>query len=504
MARVLLRVAAAVGWAALGLAAAAGVALAALTLLATAPFSRAYVASRVVRVLDDQIAGHVALKSIAVLPGGGVELDGLEITDPEGHLVPSVGHARITIDVMGLRRQAVGIAVDLAAPSVLIEEERGGGTSLARAFAPENPSPERAREGGSPWTVYVSRLVIRSGDLWWLDTRHETRLQASALDVDARGSWSSRRSRVELRLGGNIDAPVTAPVAIELAGGTDGTQVRLPVLRASLGQTSVALVGEGDLARRTARLAALKVDVARDLARAVASRVPGGDDLDATGYAESDGTTLTAAVRAEPVDRAAVAGRSGVADAAIALRLADPAQALGFDVAVERLDPSRLAADAPPGRITLSAHGAAAGRSLRELRGRIEARVQASRLRGGEIRSAELVARADHGTVDVSRAALSAPGISAGGALRWRDRGAVGGRIVADATDLAAAVRNASALLGTRAPALAGRARIEGTFAGTADAPSATAGIDAPCVRLGGIALSGARIPVDGAGAPRT
>ncbi|HEX9052261.1 MAG TPA: translocation/assembly module TamB domain-containing protein [Anaeromyxobacter sp.] len=504
MARTLRRVAAAIGWTVLGIAAAIGVGLAALSFLATAPFSRGFVASRVVRVVDEAIAGHVALKSVVVLPGGGVELEGLEITDPEGHLVLSVGRARLSLDLTGLRRRIVRIAVELEAPSVMVEEERGGGTSIARAFAPSNPSPKAAPAQPSAWSVHVSRLAIRSGDVWWVDARHETRVEAGGLDVDARGIWSARRTRVELRLSGDLDEPVPGRLSVELAGGTDGTAVRLPVLRASLGETSVALVGEGDLARRTGRLAALRVDVARDLARTMASRVPGGDDLEATGYAEADGATLTAAVRAEPTGGAGAAGRGGVADAAIALRLSEAARALGFDVALDRLDPSRLAAQAPPGRITLSAHGAAEGGSLRELRGRIEARVQASRLRGGEIRSAELVARADHGTIDVSRATLSAPGISLDAAVHWRDRGAVGGRLAAEASDLEAAVRNASALAGRRPPALSGRARVEGTFGGTADAPRATAAVDASSLRLGGVGLAGARLTVEGAGPLRT
>ncbi|HET8542107.1 MAG TPA: translocation/assembly module TamB domain-containing protein [Anaeromyxobacter sp.] len=502
MRRALARAVATAGWAALGLAAFLGVALAALSFLATAPFSRAFVAARVVAILDDAIAGHVTLQSIEVLPGGGMELRGLEISDPEGHLVLSVGRARVAADVTGLRRRAVGISVELDAPSVMLEEERGGGVSIARAFAPARPSAPREqaeRGGGGGWTIYVSRLAIRRGDVWWVDAENETRLEATALDVDARGLWGPERARVELRLGGSLDVPAGAPVSLELAGGRDGAAVRVPVLRAQLGRTAVALLGEADLARRAGRLAVTRADLSRDLARAVAPAVPPGGDLDATAYAESDGTTLTAALHAEPAGGDA----GGRADAAAALTLREGARALGFDVAIDRLDPSRLAADAPAGEITLTARGAAAGRSLKELRGRVDARLQRSRLRGGDVHAAELVARADRGTVDVSRATLSAPGLSLDAAGRWRDGGAVGGRVSADASDLAVLARNAGKLLGTRPAAVAGRARIEGTFGGTTAAPTAAATVDAPAFRIGGIALSGARLALEGAGPVR-
>ncbi len=502
MARLPSRVLAATGWAALGIAAAIGVGLAAVTFLATASFSRSFIAARVVKVLDDAIAGHVALKSVAVMQHGGVELEGLEISDPEGHLVLSVGRARVALDVTGLLRRAVGISLELDAPSVMLEEERGGGVSITRAFAPANPSPPKQTpvgEGGSGWTIFVSKVAIRGGDVWWVDAGHDTRLEASGLDLDARGLWGPRGARAELRLRGDLVAPVSTPISLELAGALDGTAVRLPVLRAQLGRTAIALAGEGDVARRAGRVVLLRVEIARDLARAVASGVPPGADLDAIGYAESDGTMLTAAVRAEPRGERA----DGRADAAIALRLADPVVALGFDVAVDRLDPSRLAAEAPPGEITLAARGAAAGRSFRDLRGRIEARIQASRLRNGEIRSAEIVARADRGTIDVSRAVVVAPGLSLDGAVRWREGGAVAGHVHADASDLAALARNVSGLLGTRPAAIAGRARIDATLGGTWDAPTASATVDAPLVRTGSIAISGARVEVEGAGPAR-
>jgi translocation and assembly module TamB len=458
------------------------------------------VAGRVVALLDEVIAGRVRLAGIEVLPRGGIELRGLEVLDPEDHLVLSVGRARVFADLTGLRARTIGVAVELEAPSVLLEEEAGGGVSIARAFAGSRPPVEDPRAGapggGTAWTIRVSRLAVRRGDVWWVNAAGATRLEARDLDLDARGVGGPGGAELELRLRGALAAPVAAPVTLELAGRIADGAVRVPVLRVEVGGTSLAAVGAGDLARRSGRLAVLRLGVERDHARALAPSAPGGDDVAGAGYAESDGRTVSAAVRVEPAGD----GTGGRADAAVAARLAEPGAAVGFDVALDRLDPSRLAAGAPPGALSLAARGAAAGRSREDLRARLSARLERSRLRRGEIRSAEVVLRADRGDLEVSRAVLAAPGVSLDAALRWREGGAVGGRLSADATDLALLAANAGALLGEAPPPLAGRARLEVALAGTSAAPSASATVEAPLTRIGGLSLGGLRVSADAAG----
>lgn len=489
-----------VGSTVLGLLAAAGVALALLAAVAELPFTRPFVASRIVRFLDDAIAGTVALKGISVLPRGGIELRGLEVYDPHGHLVLSAGRARFFLDVTALRARAVGLTAELEAPSVLLEEEPGGGFSIARAFEPAAVREVRpgapAPEGGSPWTLVLSHLTIRRGDFWWIGAGGDTRLEASAVDLDARGLVGPRRTRVDLRLAGALDAPVAAPITLQVAGSLAGSAFRVPVLRAELGGTRLEAVAEGDLARRSGRIALTRLGVAREVARAFAPGTPAGDDVAATAYAESDGSVLTVAVRAEPTGE----GARGQADAAVAARVSAPGAALGFDAVLDRLDPSRLSADAPPGEVTLSARGAASGRTLSDLRGRLTATVQRSRLRRGEIGRAELVARAEKGTIEVSRAVASAPGLDLDGTFRWREGGDVSGRVAAEAKDIAAALANAGALLGRRLPAMQGRARIDATLAGTSAAPRATATVAAPIFRTGSLALAGVRLTAELAG----
>ncbi|HEY6101223.1 MAG TPA: translocation/assembly module TamB, partial [Anaeromyxobacter sp.] len=321
--RILGRALAWLGWAALTVAAVLGVALAALAVLATAPMTRPFVASRAVRFLDEAIAGSLVLKGVTVLPGGGIELRGLEVYDPHGHLVLSVGRARFFVDITGLRGRAVGVAIELESPSVLLEEEEGGGVSIVRAFEPARrpaeaaPGKGRGGGGGSAWTIHVTHVTIRNGDFWWVDHRGGTRLEASGLDLDGRGLVGPGLSRADLRLRGALEVPVSGPLALELAGGITGSALRIPVLRAQVAGTELSAVADGDLSRIRGRVAVNRLGIARDVARAFAPRTPPGDDLDGSAYAESDGAVATLAVHAEPAGEAA----RGRADAAVAARV---------------------------------------------------------------------------------------------------------------------------------------------------------------------------------------
>jgi translocation and assembly module TamB len=98
--------------------------------------------------------------------------------------------------------------------------------------------------------------------------------------------------------------------------------------------------------------------------------------------------------------------------------------------------------------VTLSGRGALAGRSLEDLRADVVLSDRALAPPEGELGPGEIVARAERGAYDVRRLTLRAPGLALDGAMRWRPRGAVSGRLVADAADLGAVRRNPGALLG--------------------------------------------------------
>lgn len=488
-----------VGWALLGLAALAGLALSAAVLLASTQLARPFVASTLIRIADDALAGQFELEGVGVLPGGAIELRGLRVIDPDGHLVLAVDRARVLADVTRLRNRSIGLTVELEGASVLVEEERDGGISLARAFAPSRPSEPRApgveEPPGAPWRLRFQQVTLRRSDVWWVSADGETRLEAQGVDVDARGVVGPGRVLAELRLSGSLELPVEGPLSIEVRGALDERALRVGVLRVRLGDTSVDGLGEVDLATRRGRVALGRLTVDRGAARELLPQVALGADLEATAYVESDGAVATGAVHvAPPAGDAAAAGpaRGGRADAAVAIRL-DGTRALGADVAVDRLDPARLHLRAPPGAVTLTARGGAAGDALETLRGRVAVSLARSRLRGAELGPGELSARADRGRWEVQRLALSAPGLTARGAGTWRQRGAVAGKVALEATDLGRALENVGRLLDERLPALGGRVKLDGALSGTAAAPVLDARVDAPSFAVGGLAWLGLR-----------
>ncbi len=489
----------------LGAAALTGLSISALSLFAATSPGRRAVASALVRIIDEQVAGHLDLDGIEVLPSGGIELRGLRVLDPDGHLVLAVGAARVFLDLTAMRSRTVGLAVELEAPSVMLEEEPGGGVSIARAFAPSRPSRRAAvrpgqpseQGGGFPWTIHVSRIDVRGGDLWWADSSGETRLDATELDVAGRGSFGPRGVRAEIRLGGRIEEPLAEPLAIELAGALDRDEVGIPVLDVKIGETALHAVGEGDLARRSFRVAVTRLALDRAEALALVPGAPAGSDLGATAYAESDGRDATAAVRVEP---AAPDGRGGRADAAVATTLAAVGSALGFDVDVDGVDPSRVAAQLPSGEVNMVARGAVSGTRVADLRGHVAASITRSRLRRGVVTSAKLVARAAGGKLEIERLTAAAPGVSLDGSGLWREGGPVSGQLGANASDLAVASRNVAALLGTEAVALGGRARVEATLEGTSAAPAIAARIDAPSLGFGTLRATSANLSLQAGG----
>ncbi len=503
-------------WGLFGAAALAGVALSGALLLAVAPGSRGWVASWVVGAIDEAIAGSLELDAIEVLPNGGVLVRGLRVFDPHGRRVISVGEARVFLDVTRLRARRIGLKVDLEAPEVDLVREADGSLSLSQAFAPAHPAPgkrgepEPATAGRPGWTIELTSLVLRGGAVH-LPAEGGRRYDASGLDLEARGAWGNG-GYVDARLRGQLDAPVEAPIEVDVYLALEGERLSVPLLSVKAGASAMELAGEADLARRSGRAAVSRLGV--DPAQ-LAAVVPAAEvgDLTATAYVESDGQVATAAAHVEP--RARSDGGPGVrppggrapeprprseagrADAAVAARLQPGTTAFGFDVVADRLDPERVLPFAPKGRITLTARGAATGTGLKDATGRVAVALSPSRLRGGELGPAQLSATARNGYVVIPRLSAAAPGGAISGAGRWREGGPVEGRITLDAPDLRRLGQNLAALLGAEVLPLGGSARLEVSLSGTSEEPAAHATLEAASLRTGEVALSGVRAAAD-------
>jgi translocation and assembly module TamB len=473
------------GLAALGAVAAAGVLLSAAAAFTASPFGRPMVAGLVVRQLDGLLAGTLALGGIE-LQLTGVELRDLEVRDPAGRQVLRVRRGLVSLDLRRLHRREIGLSAELDGPAVLLEELPDGGVGLARAFSPARPAAPRlegasASPGRLAWTIHLPRLTVREGEVLWLGAGGETRLEAAALEAGGAGSYGPRGGDAQLAVRAAVSAPSRGPLSLEVAASLDGDRLSVPLARASLGATALEALGELDLRGHAGRVALVRLGLARDQAEALAPRAAPGGDLAATGYAEADGERATAFLEVRPDGGGTAAGQARLAAAARGL----PPAALGFDVAVQELDPSRLVAAAPAGRISLSARGAAAGTGLADARGRLDLRVAASRLGAGSFGPLELRAAASGGRVEVGRLEARLPGLAVSGAGEWRDRGPVSGRITLDAADLARFTGNLAALGGPALPAVQGRVRAEASLSGTGAAPMLRGAVEAPRLALG-------------------
>ena len=502
--RVLRRALAGIAWSLLAAVAFAGVALSAAALFALVPGGRRIVASIAVGKIDDALAGTLKLEAVQVLPHGGVLVKGLQVFDPDGHRVLAVRSASVFADLTGLTRREIGIRIELDGPEVALVRDADGTLALARALAPTASTaappaaPATVSARRPAWTVRLSRLVVRGGAVRWPEPDGPTVYAASGIDVDARGAWGPEGGFVDGRVRGRLDLPAAVPLAVDLLATLDGDSLRVSVLSARAGDDAIDAIADADVARLAGRVAVLRVGI--DRAR-VAAFVPGTPFAGLAGraYAESDGRVATGALRAQPGG-----DNPGRVSAAVAVRALPLPEAIGFDVAADRLDPSRVVTFAPPGRITLTARGAARGTGAADLAGRVDVALAPSQLRGGQVGPATLVASARAGAVEVTRFTAAAPGLSISGAGRWREGGPVEGTLTAESSDLAVVARNLGLLLERAPPPVAGPAHFDATLSGTSGAPSVRIAVDAPRLRTSGVSLSGARLDATTSGPLRS
>jgi translocation and assembly module TamB len=492
----------ALGWAVLSLLALTGVALSGLVAYASSSFGRPVVAAKVIRLLDAQVAGHLDLGGLELLPDGTIVVHDFTANDPDGKLVLQVDRLLVSVDLRRLRNRVVGFAVELDGAAVLVNEDLDGHLSLVRAFAPAHPGPERPREarrapwreplGG--WTLQLRRLEVRDATFWWQDAVGRTRVELQDLSLTARALVGPHRARTEISLRGQALDPVPGPITLDLRATLNEDRLRVPLLRAGVGATNVAGLADVDLDTRIGRAALLRAEIDRAQARQLVKRAPSGADLAFQAYADADGSVATLALKVEPK-----------ADAAVAVRL-DGARALGFDIVTRELDPAALSAAVPAGKVSLRAHGGLAGAGFASLRGNLDLALDRSTFGGGELGPAAAAVHVEPGSWEAERVSLVAPGVKLDGRLAWKKGGGAAGHLAADVGDLARATANAEKLLRRALPRLSGEAHVEADLSGTAAAPSIAARVSAPTLAVGGTTASGveARVTASGPFRPGT
>lgn len=460
----------------------AGVALSLGYALVATDAGRAVLVPRLVRAVDDAIAGSIALRGMRLLPGGGVELLGLRIADPDGDVVLAVERLRVHADLSRLRSRAIGFRVEVESPAAVLKREEDGALSIARAFAPTHPSPGGGR-GPPTWTIRLTRLSLRGGSLRYADAQRRTAFEVDGVDLDGRAAYGRRGARLELALRGTMVAPERAPISVEVAGGLRDTDLRVRMLRVRAGDTAIDAAAHLDTRSWRGRVAVLALAFdASQVAKALPA-LPLAADVAGTLYAESDGATASAALDLRPA-------RGGAAEGAAAVRLPPGATAAGAEVRLVGLDLSRVLRGAPVTRIVLEARGHGSGGDLDTLRGAVSASLAPSRFRAGAVGPIELRATADRGVVEVARLDAAAPGVALHGRGRWRRGGTIAARVAVDASDLAAARRNGELLLARALPPMSGALRLDADVSGTARAPAVALQLGSASLGIGTAAVT--------------
>ena len=478
----------------LGVLASAGAALSLAFLVISTDLGRGLLLPRLLRLANGAIAGSIELERFHLLSGGGVELVGARVVDPDGDVVLSLERARAYVDLARLRSKVLGVRVELERPVVVLKREEDGSLSLARAFASTHPSTSSKEPSSFSWTIRLTRLTVRGGSIKYVDATQRTALQVDDLGVDARGGYAPGRGRAELTLRGAMVSPERAPIALDVAAGFRGTQLRVRQLRATVGDTALDLVGDIDWASRRGRAALLALAVDAAQVQTLAPKASLAGDLDGTLYVESDGHAATAALDVSPRNG------GGGAHAAAAVRLPPGPMAAGADVRVAGLDLSRVLRGAPPTSITLDARGHATGTDLATLEGAVALSLAPSRVRTGQLGPAELRATAHRGLVEVTRLEASLPGGSLRGQGRWRRRGEIAAQVTIDAANVGVLRRDLESLMARPLPELAGAVHAEVNVAGTEAAPSAKLTVTAPRLATPGVAASTVALAVTVAG----
>jgi translocation and assembly module TamB len=440
----------ALGLALLGLIAAAGLVLSAAGWLAsTGPGSR-LVAGWLAGALDDMVAGRLTIGSITITRSGDVELRDLELVDLAGHPVIKMARARAHVELGAWSRRAVTLDLELERPEVWLEPDGGGRLTIGAAVAPiaAGEGPGRPSGAGDPWrgwTIQLGRLRLHDGAVTWRGARDRTWLEATGLELDGAGTLGTPGIAAGLSLTGQVMVPLQGPLALQVEARIEETRLTVSHLALGAAGSRLEAFGEWDWERETFRVAASRLALAnRDLA-AVAGRPVAGGDLDGRLYAESDGARLSATV-----ELAAAQGVHGGARVALTAGLGRGSRrTIGFDAEIDQLDPSRVLARLPSGRVSLSGRGALAW----------------------PIPPPGPFSR---GHLTLDRLDVALPGLALKGEGNWRDAGAMSGGFQLAVSDLAAAGPAVEALLGLSLPAMSGQAEASLTLAGTAAAPEVT------------------------------
>ena len=215
------------------------------------------------------IQGELKVKGIHVGGFLHVCVDGVELSDPDGHRVLTAARACVELKPLQLKAHRVVItSAELDKPWIEIAKAPGSDqTTLQRAIAARHPS---ASTGPFEWTIDVRALSLEQGAVTVRPQVGEPAtfaVEQLALG-DAHAFYAKDAASAALKLAAELTAPGRAPIGIDLDASVDGAlatgKVALRKLRLRLGASGLVANGSWDLARNAGALAVRELAVLPD------------------------------------------------------------------------------------------------------------------------------------------------------------------------------------------------------------------------------------------------
>ena len=409
----------------------------------------------VLRKVNAGILGEIEIKRLT-FQWTHIRLDGVALKDPEGELVAVVESVDLQLRLSALIRRTAQIdGLLLKRPWVHLRTDDNG-LNLARAFGPAEPSPVKpAQPKSSPprFTFKLERLEIEDGVFRF--EQHggpEVReFQLSQLNLRSKAAYESPsgRTNLELSADGQLLKPEPGPLSVSLRGVFDGTRGKA---NASLQAAGLVLDASGQLSEPQKFVVRLnRFELPPAIARVFVSSYP----LRAMVSAQGDGALHGETAAAKLQIRAASAQLELDGSLDISKYRSE-----GITVRARNVHLEELMANGPTTNIALDLHAEGGGTGVSDARGVVELTVPVSKWNRQRLGPINLRAKADHGTFEVTELIAVIPGAKLAASGRGTQQYlSASGKFTA--VDLSETARAIGALMGGRAPRLAGSGNLD-------------------------------------------
>jgi len=444
----------------------------ALTLLRTR-WGGDWVRRQAVPRVNAAIAGTLQLGRFAY-HGDRLQLDDVVLRDPDGHEVLRARAIEVTFSPLALFRGHVDVRRALLDEPALFLRQDDDGTNLGRALAPRHPHQAAARSQPGPrraLVVDLRELRVTDGAVEVIQTQPEAgdRLfRARELVLRAHGRYQLGTGAAlpaftgDLDLGGALQAPLRAPLALRVSAAGQGPRVDATVAGA-VGDTAVdaaaQVADDTHLAVQWTRLHVTPA-VVRAFAPALRLAVP----VDVTGQLARDRDEVSFTMKA--------AGAAWHLDARGAVDTARR-RVRGLSVVARDVDLGATVQGLPRSHFSVKLAAEGGGTGLGDLDGKLELQVPEGTLDGVLVAPSSIRASARHGHFTIEALRLSLPGLAAtASGTAAPERLALS--LSVKFSDLGSLTRTAAAFI-PGVPIAAGHGALQATVFGSAATPGLSA-----------------------------